>query len=173
MPLYVQNGKLIQKAGALGTSAGCCCNTIYCKTKCSGAGLPRELLFKIKTFVTAGDIVFNPIGDYIITLDTVGCTDYGGSFYPHTYPGPSPCYPPLCFTACSHKLLIGMTVGSGGAGVSVTVADYSSRGFDSGGRSLVGTDHVSAICSKSYPITGSLSPYYCLGFTMDYEITLP
>jgi hypothetical protein len=25
MPLYVQNGKLIQKAGALGTSAGCCC----------------------------------------------------------------------------------------------------------------------------------------------------
>jgi len=25
MPLYVQNGKLIQKAGALGTSVGCCC----------------------------------------------------------------------------------------------------------------------------------------------------
>jgi len=25
MPLYVQNGKLIQKAGALGISAGCCC----------------------------------------------------------------------------------------------------------------------------------------------------
>ena len=25
MPLYVQNGKLIQKAGKLGTSAGCCC----------------------------------------------------------------------------------------------------------------------------------------------------
>ena len=25
MPLYAQNGKLIQKAGALGTSAGCCC----------------------------------------------------------------------------------------------------------------------------------------------------
>lgn len=26
MPLYVQNGKLIQKAGALGTSTGCCCS---------------------------------------------------------------------------------------------------------------------------------------------------
>jgi hypothetical protein len=25
MPLYLQNGKLIQKAGALGTSSGCCC----------------------------------------------------------------------------------------------------------------------------------------------------
>jgi hypothetical protein len=27
MPLYVQNGKLIQKAGKLGTSAGCCCGS--------------------------------------------------------------------------------------------------------------------------------------------------
>jgi hypothetical protein len=25
MPLYVQNGKLLQKSGALGTSVGCCC----------------------------------------------------------------------------------------------------------------------------------------------------
>jgi hypothetical protein len=25
MPLYVQNGKLLQKSGALGTSQGCCC----------------------------------------------------------------------------------------------------------------------------------------------------
>lgn len=25
MPLYLQNGKLVQKAGNLGTSAGCCC----------------------------------------------------------------------------------------------------------------------------------------------------
>ena len=30
MPLYVQNGKLVQKAGALGTSAGCCCEDKKC-----------------------------------------------------------------------------------------------------------------------------------------------
>ena len=30
MPLYVENGKLIQKAGALGTSAGCCCSQGAC-----------------------------------------------------------------------------------------------------------------------------------------------
>jgi hypothetical protein len=173
MPLYSQNGKLLQKAGKLGTSAGCCCKTISCAAKCSGAGLPRELLFKIKTFTTTGNIVFNPVGDYIITLDTVGCTDYGGSFYPHTFPGPSPCFPPLCFTSCSHKLIIGMTVGSGGAGVLVLVADYSSGGVDVGGRSVVGTDHISAICSGSYPITASVTSNYCLSFTMDYEITLP
>jgi hypothetical protein len=159
--------------GAVGTGSECCCTTIYCPTKCSGAGLPLELLFSIKTFVHSGDIVFDPIGDWIITLNTTNCTDYGGSFHPHTAPGPSPCFPPLCFAACSHKLIIGMTVGSGGAGVSVLVADYSSGGLDAGGRSVVGTDHISDICSGSYPITGSLSPSYCLGFTMDYEITLP
>ena len=37
MPLYVQNGKLIQKAGALGTSAGCCCGkkSCNCLSSCS------------------------------------------------------------------------------------------------------------------------------------------
>jgi hypothetical protein len=173
MPLITRNGRLLRQGLRLASNTACCCTTIYCKNKCSGAGLPRELLFKIKTFVTVGDIVFDPIGDYIITLDTVGCTDYGGSFFPHTFPGPSPCFPPLCFTSCSHKLIIGMTVGSGGAGVLVLVADYSSGGLSAGGSSVVGTDHISAICSGSYPITGSLSPNYCLSFTMDYEITLP
>jgi hypothetical protein len=36
MPLYVQNGKLIQKAGTLGTSAGCCCGkSCNCLSSCS------------------------------------------------------------------------------------------------------------------------------------------
>lgn len=167
-----ENGPIF-KSGAVGVESTCCCNTIYCGSKCSGAGLPLELLFSILTFDHTGDIVFDPIGDYIITLDTVGCTDYGGSFYPHTAPGPLPCFPPLCFTNCSHKLIIGMTVGSGGAGVSVIVADYSSGGLDAGGSALIGTDHINDICSGSYPISGSLNPSYCLSFTMDYEITLP
>jgi hypothetical protein len=46
MPLYVQNGKLIKRAGALGTSAGCCCDDAPTVTNCcSGATVtvPRSL----------------------------------------------------------------------------------------------------------------------------------
>jgi hypothetical protein len=45
MPLYVQNGKLIQKAGALGTSVGCCCGGSYTACDCSGSpvGVPASL----------------------------------------------------------------------------------------------------------------------------------
>jgi hypothetical protein len=40
MPLYVQNGNLIQKSGALGTSAGCCCKVFNETCACSGGNLP-------------------------------------------------------------------------------------------------------------------------------------
>jgi hypothetical protein len=45
MPLYVQNGKLLQKSGALGTSAGCCCETCPCSD-----GMPTSV------FVTINDM---------------------------------------------------------------------------------------------------------------------
>jgi hypothetical protein len=51
MPLYVQNGKLIQKAGALGTSAGCCCGgrtPPECSCNCAEGGFdfcdPNEII---------------------------------------------------------------------------------------------------------------------------------
>jgi hypothetical protein len=45
MPLYLQNGKLLQKSGALGTSAGCCCGGLYTACDCSGSpvGVPASL----------------------------------------------------------------------------------------------------------------------------------
>jgi hypothetical protein len=145
---------------------------VACRSKCSGAGLPQELLFSIKTFTYSGNIVFNPVGDWIISLDTASCKDYSGRFYPHSYPGPLPCWPPLCFVSCSHKLAIGLTIGTG-AGVSVLVADYTTGGADTGGNSIANTNHELAICSGAYPISGTVTPYYCSPFTMDYEISLP
>jgi hypothetical protein len=53
MPLYVQNGKLIQKAGALGTSAGCCCGVVV-TTNCCGA--PRAVPSQVSVEITIGDL---------------------------------------------------------------------------------------------------------------------
>ena len=49
MPLYVQNGKLIQKAGKLGTSAGCCCGKKYTACSCSGSPViaPASMLLEV------------------------------------------------------------------------------------------------------------------------------
>ena len=172
MSLYVQNGKLIQKAGTLGTSVGCCCKTIYCPTKCSGVGLPIELLFSVTSFAYSGDIVFDPLGDYILTLNTFGCSQYSGSFFAH----PSPlflCFPFLCFTGCFYKMSVNLFLGSGG-GVSVNIADYDSGGIETGGRCIDATDHESDICAGSFPILGSITTLQsCTSFTMDYELSLP
>lgn len=52
MPLYLQNGKLLQKAGALGTSAGCCCSS-----GCNCSGGPIEIPSTVTVEYSLGDFV--------------------------------------------------------------------------------------------------------------------
>jgi hypothetical protein len=68
MPLYVQNGKLIQKAGALGTSTGCCCRTTttICILQQSGN----------VSGITGSDVVFNGGGGTYTTLNYFSVNGY-------------------------------------------------------------------------------------------------
>jgi hypothetical protein len=174
MPLITRNGRLLRQGLRLASNTACCCTTIYCPTKCSGTGLPLELLFSVTSFAYSGDIVFDPIGDYILTLNTVSCSQYSGAFFAHPPPGLNPpCFPALCFAGCSHKLFVNLFLGSGG-GFSVTVADYDSGGIETGGRCINSTDHQSDICAGSFPISGSITTLQsCTSWTMDYELSLP
>jgi hypothetical protein len=66
MPLYIQNGKLLNKTGTLGTSAGCCCG---------GGGECRACAGACAYFVS----VTSP-GDLAITSGAVSCV-YGEPEY--------------------------------------------------------------------------------------------
>ena len=68
MPLYVQNGKLVQKAGALGTSAACCCSppTPICILQQSGS----------VSGITGSDVVFNGGGGTYRTLNYFSVNGY-------------------------------------------------------------------------------------------------
>jgi hypothetical protein len=95
MPMYVQNGKLIQKAGALGTSAGCCCQTpsgpAACASVCSGNNVPANITFTISNFAGIAFSLLNPNGSYIVPSDYANtfppnCFSYGAVFYPYSPP---------------------------------------------------------------------------------------
>ena len=58
MPLYVQNGNLIQKAGALGTSEGCCCGS-NSPTACLCSGSPVAAPSSMTLEVVLGSIAFD------------------------------------------------------------------------------------------------------------------
>lgn len=68
MPLYVQNGKLVQKAGALGTSVGCCCDppTVICILQQSGS----------VSGITGSDVVFDGGGGIYRTLNYFSVNGY-------------------------------------------------------------------------------------------------
>ena len=90
MPLYVQNGKLIQKAGALGTNAGCCCAAGPCDSQCNGLGAPANLTFTISNASGLAFSVFNPNGSYIVPSAYnvfLDCFVYRGFFYNNVSPG--------------------------------------------------------------------------------------
>ena len=56
MPLYVQNGKLIQKAGALGTSAGCCCGGGLGSCNCGSPAVTRTFPNSVTVTLALGDL---------------------------------------------------------------------------------------------------------------------
>jgi hypothetical protein len=74
MPLYVQNGNLIQKAGALGSSAGCCCTKVLCILQQSG----------VVPGFSGSSVAFSGNGDPYKTLNFFGVTGYwlGAYDYP-------------------------------------------------------------------------------------------
>lgn len=59
MPLYSQNGKLIQKAGALGTSEACCCTSDPPPTACSCSGSPVTVPRSVSLEVSLGALLFS------------------------------------------------------------------------------------------------------------------
>ena len=58
MPLYVQNGKLLNKAGTLGTSVGCCCGS-DAPTACLCSGLPVLVPTSVTLEVSLGSLQFS------------------------------------------------------------------------------------------------------------------
>jgi hypothetical protein len=82
MPLYVQNGKLLKKAGTLGTSAGCCCRACPCGQKKDSTGACIACGVKL-TCGLRGHVVAEWEG---ITLPDDGCPSWsagggGGPVY--------------------------------------------------------------------------------------------
>ena len=81
MPLYVQNGKLIQKAGKLGTSAGCCCGDgDPCEDCCQCnevLGLPPYEPVSIDDISFCG---YNQYASVDAPCSLVGIGSFAGSF---------------------------------------------------------------------------------------------
>ena len=90
MPLYVQNGNLLNKNGTLGTSVGCCCKKSgpsECAGQCSGSNVPSTITFTISNFAGLAFDLFDPNGSYVLpnAYATYGdCYYYGDRFYPFT-----------------------------------------------------------------------------------------
>ena len=81
MPLYVQNGKLLNKTGTLGTSVGCCCGS--CVTGCCSTSLPSTCTLVVSN-VDRGTWQFGgpPVAAGTYTLNRSGCTySYSNEFY--------------------------------------------------------------------------------------------
>jgi hypothetical protein len=74
MPLYVQDGKLLQKSGALGTSVGCCCSPPGCNCPEGPIEIPSSVTIEFS------------LGDFIPTLFSGVCTqDDAVAFIEGTY----------------------------------------------------------------------------------------
>ena len=58
MPLYVQNGKLLNKTGTLGTSVGCCFGS-NAPTACSCSGSPVVVPTSVSLEVSLGSLLFS------------------------------------------------------------------------------------------------------------------
>jgi hypothetical protein len=176
------NGLLVREPGRLSVGDACCCRP--CPKSCDrfslpGVGLPSELLFSIKTFSYGfGSISLNPVGDYIIPVDETGCSVYTKGFFPNEPPlAPCVLFDNFCFVGCAYKLIILLIISGPGVSVSIAVADYIPQdsifgGEVTGGRS-VGSFPASALCSRAFPITGTVTPANCVPFTATYEIKLP
>jgi len=56
MPLYLQNGTLLQKSGALGTSVGCCCGGGLGSCNCGSPAVTRTFPNSVTVTLTLGDL---------------------------------------------------------------------------------------------------------------------
>lgn len=172
MPLYVQNGKLIQKAGSLGTSAGCCCAAGPCDSQCSGLGTPANLTFTISNAAGLAFSAFNPNGSYIVPSAYnvfLDCFVYRGFFYNNVSPG---CVFGYSFIAETHWAFIFISASQ----VEVRLTERVSGACVGDMSRFTIANFNSQICNRAttFPLTGTATTanaYYGL-LSFDWSIDL-
>jgi hypothetical protein len=174
MPLYTQNSKLIQKAGALGTSAGCCCASgpSQCAGQCSGNNVPATITFTISNFAGVAFSLFDPNGSYILPNDynntfPPNCFQYRALFYPY-----SPACPfPWTLVGQEHWAIISVSI----AGVFVSLTEDISGTCVGDKQDFALANWDTTLCGRptGFPITGTATAATAVyGMTFDWEIKL-